>query len=136
MTMEEREVVIEKLLIKPIGHTMRMRADCGACKNKVAESSYESKHEFELKRKKWQANIEVCPHCKAVFIEKKKTLKWGKGNVVDAKNGVFTVYKSGFGWRWSFRYYNEDCPRVYNWGFAYLKEVAKRACEKHKEWKI
>ena len=141
--MESSEVVSKpRLLVKPIGQTMVMRAECSVCKNKITESRYgengDALHDFNLKRKKWWANITACPHCGAMFKAEKpnKTLAWRHNNVVDAKNGRFEIFKWGHGYRWCFKYYNEKVPRAENQGYAYSKEVAQRICEKHKEWKV
>jgi hypothetical protein len=136
-------VVIEKLLIKPVGMTMTMRADCNACKRKIVESTYESRHEYELKKDKWKNNIRECPFCGVKFRgakkEKEKRLAWASfkgGMSARAKNGEFTVTKSGRRWIWTFRYYGENETRAENQGGAFSKEVAQRVCEKHKEWMV
>jgi hypothetical protein len=137
------EVVIEKLLIKPVGMTMTMRADCPSCKRKIVESRYESRHEYNIKRDKWRDNIRACPYCGVIFRgakkEKEKRLAWASfkgGMSARAKNGEFTVTKSGRRWIWTFRYYSENETRAENQGGAFSKEVAQRVCEKHKEWMV
>ena len=136
-----------RLIVKPVGQltgnkTMMMRAECSVCKNKIAEREYgengDALHDFNLKRRKWWSSIVKCPHCGARFKAEKenKTLSWRNGNVVDAKNGRFEIFKWGHGYRWCFRYYNEREPRAENQGFAYVKETAQRACENHKEWMV
>ena len=128
---------MEKMIIKPVGITMVMRGDCPVCKKKICETAYESLHDFNLKKAKWREHITKCPHCGEKFKEERirPKLYWGKGNIAEATNGFFEVYKSGRGWRWYFRYYNEKEPRVFNQGFSWVKEVAKQACQNHKEWK-
>jgi hypothetical protein len=137
------DVVIEKLLIKPVGMTMTMRADCNACKRKIVESPYESRHEYELKKEKWKTNIRECPFCGVPFRRKRlktnKTIAWKRSRnewYADVKNGTFYLFKWGKSWKWSFRYYNEKEPRAENQGSAFSKEVAERMCERHKEWMV
>ena len=142
-------VLIEKLIIKPVGMTMTMRADCPVCKRKICEASYtpnvgeSAKHAFDIKRDKWRDNIRECPYCGVGFRgakkEKEKRLAWRSfkgGMTAQAKNGEFTVTKSGRRWIWTFRYYGEDETRAENQGGAFSKEVAQRVCEKHKEWML
>lgn len=135
--------VNDKLLIKPVGMTMTMRADCPSCKKKICESAYESRHEYELKKDKWKNNIREFPFCGVKFRgtkkEKEKRIAWSSfkgGMSAMAKNGEFTVTKSGRRWIWTFRYYGEDETRAENQGGAFSKEFAQRVCEKHKEWMV
>jgi hypothetical protein len=137
------EVVMDKLLIKPVGMTMTMRADCPSCKRKIVESRYESTHEYNLKRDKWRDNIRSCPYCECQFrgkpTAKQSKVVWTsfKGGVgARAKNGEFTVTKCGRRWIWTFQYYSENETRAENQGGAFSKEVAQRVCEKHKEWMV
>lgn len=146
--MECGEVMIEKLLIKPVGITMTMRADCPVCKKKICEAKYaefgdgDALHKYNIKRDKWRDTIRECPFCGVQFKRRKsveKRLVWakaGKDMAAKAKNGIFTVFKWGKGYRWSFRYYSENTPRAGDTGYAMCKEVAERACEKHKEWMV
>ena len=135
-------VITEKLLIKPIGITMIMRADCSACKRKIVESPYDSRHSYELKKERWKNNIRECPYCGVTYRKKKlqeKPIVWKRHNgewYADVKNGTFILFKWGKGYRWSFRYLNEKEPRAGNTGYAFSREVAERMCEKHKEWKV
>lgn len=139
-TMDDKTIM--KLIIKPVGITMTMRADCPSCKRKISETKYEGNYDFNLKRDKWRENIKECPYCGVQFKRRKMTeqrLRWakaGKDMAANAKNGIFIVFKWGKGYRWSFRYYSEDTPRAGNTGYAMCREVAERMCEKHKEWKI
>ena len=131
---------LRKLVVKPIGQTMRMQAVCSACGQKVVESSYESLSMYNLKKSRWTKNIKSCPHCKAIYKEfdAKKAVEWHKGQSdysAESENGIFFVFKWGHAWRWSFKYHSEDGPRAGNTGVAYSLEVAKRICEKHKEWR-
>lgn len=148
--MDGNEVVRDKLLIKPVGMTMTMRADCPSCKRKICEASYapqvgeSAKHAFDIKRDKRRDNIRECPYCGVRFRGAKKEkdekrLCWRSfkgGMSARAKNGEFTVTKSGRRWIWTFRYYSESETRAENQGGAFSKEVAQRVCEKHKEWKV
>lgn len=147
--MDGKEVVMDKLLIKPVGMTMTMRADCPSCKRKICEAKYadfgdgDALHKFNIKRDKWRDNIRECPFCGVRFRsakkEKGKRLAWASfkgGMSARAKNGEFTVTKSGRRWIWTFRYYGENETRAENQGGAFSKEVAQRVCEKHKEWMV
>lgn len=146
--MDSNAVVTKKekkphLIIAPIGMEMRMKAICSACDSKVVESTYISKPDYDSKRHQWKTNILACPHCKERYKPRKYNngtpIRWRKvfdGYEADVENGTFFLWKMKNGlWIWSFRYYDEKEPRAGNQGSAFTKEVAERACEKHKEWK-
>lgn len=146
--MDSNEVMsLQKLIIKPVGMTMTMRADCPSCKQKICEAQYaefgdgDALHKFNIKRDKWRDNIRECPFCGVRFRgkkqEKEKRLCWRGhrgGESAVAKNGEFTITKIGRRWIWTFRYFGENETRACNQGGAFSKEVAERMCEKHKEW--
>ena len=146
--MDSNEVVsLHKLLIKPVGMTMTMRADCPACKKKICEAQYaefgdgDALHKFNIKRDKWRDNIRECPFCGVRFRGKKQEkgkrlrfVAFKGGESARAKNGEFTITKIGKRWIWTFRYFGENETRAGNQGGAFSKEVAERMCEKHKEW--
>ena len=140
---------VMKLVIKPIGVTGFMVAECPECKKKICETKYadmgdgDAKHKYNLKKDKWTSNIKECPFCGVQFHRKKtveKRLRWAKAGkhamAANAKNGEFTITKFGRGYLWTFRYYGENFTRAENQGSAMCREVAERACEKHKEWKV
>jgi hypothetical protein len=122
---------------------MRMKATCSECERKVVESAYVSKRDYDGKRYGWVNNIVRCPHCNVRYKTRPynngKSVKWRKvldGFEAEAENGTFFLFKMKSGrWVWSFRYQNEKEPRAENQGGAFLKEIAERMCEKHKEWK-
>lgn len=132
----------ERLVIKPVGMTMKIVAECNACKRRIVEAEYTRNGEFNAKKAEWLKKYYECPHCGATFKKRKpadKPIKWSKesgGLRADVKNGTFFVFKWGKnGYRWAFKYNGEREPRVQNQGSAFSKEVAQRICERHKEWK-
>ena len=137
-----------KLIVKPIGITGIMVAECPECKKKICESRYaemgdgDARHKFSLKKDKWHNNIRECPYCGVQFKRRKsveKRLSWvgfRGGESAMAKNGEFTITKFRNRWLWPFRYYGETETRAENQGSAFAKEVAERMCERHKEWKV
>lgn len=121
---------------------MKLRATCSKCERKIVEGSYFDKRDYEAKRYAWKQNILVCPYCgeryKARPYDNGKDVKWRNlfGDYeAEVENGTFRLQKWGNSWLWSFVYRNEEKPRPENAGVALVKEVAERACEKHKEWK-
>lgn len=136
-----------KLIVAPVAGTRTMYAKCPACQRKITETIYamageeDAQHKYNLKKDKWTRNIKECPFCGVQFHRKKtveKRLRWAKagkhGMAANAKNGEFTITKFGRRYLWTFRYYGEDFTRAENQGSAMCREVAERACEKHKEW--
>lgn len=140
---------VVKLIVSPVKDTRIMYAKCPACQRKISETIYamagdvDAQHKYNLKRDKWQDSIKECPYCGVQFKRRKsveKKLIWAKAGknavAANAKNGEFTVSKLRNRYLWTFRYYGENFTRAENQGSAMCREVAERACERHKEWKV
>jgi hypothetical protein len=137
--MECGKAVKPRLVVKPIGQTMRMKAVCSECDRQVVETAYYTLSGYNRQSVKWKENITACPYCKASYKAnpEKRKIPWVKNYkdfVAEAKNGTFIVFRWDKGWRWSFRYKGEEYPRAENTGRASSREVAVAICEKHKEW--
>ena len=113
-------------------------AACSKCGKEVARKPWTSYGEYNRQIKSIEKEIKTCKHCKAKFqASNLQAIAWSKnGNRYSAqvKNGIFFVFKWDKIWRWSFKYFTEETPRAENTGVAFSVEVAKRICERHKEW--
>ena len=130
-----------KLKIIPLIETTEILAKCSACGRQVVKAKYNGYHEYKLKESQYKKMIVECPYCKAPYKEKKKTessVTWRRVQgdwQANAENGIFTVFKWGKVWKWNFRYNGEQSPKAEDTGTAFIVDVAKRCCEKHKEWR-
>lgn len=135
------EEVRAKLIFVPFPETKEILAKCSACERQIVKSQYEGYHGYKLKEAQVKSMIYECPYCKAQYKARKRadsSIAWRRVHgdwQAKAENGIFTVWKWGKLWKWSFRYNGEQSPRAEDTGTAFIVDVAKRCCEKHKEWK-
>ena len=109
---------------------------CAECREEVARVPYTGYHDHNYKLAKLKKQIPECPKCKAVFFENANKPKWEKtraGYLAKCKNGDFLIFRWGKSLKWRYRTYGNqyaDC-------IAYARSVseAKKACERHKEFK-
>ena len=128
------------LKIKPLMNPYQLLATCAACGKEVMRQEYNGYSDYKRKESKYKSLIQSCPYCKASYhaAQERKAPKWakkGKDYVADCENGNFLVFKWGHLWRWRYLPYGATSVRCEDTGYAYSIEVAKRACEKRKEWK-
>lgn len=115
-------------------------ARCSVCEHEVTRRGWEYYADYNRQVKKLKTSVENCPNCKARFKDgaKKVVIPWERTKegdyIAKAKNGEFLVWKYGYGYKWRYRKYGADAPERIN--FAKTKDEAKRACEKHVEWKL
>lgn len=109
--------------------------ECSECGKQVTEVPYESRSDNKLKKQRIIDNILVCPHCQAVFNERKVICwekVWSGEWLAKAKNGDFRIWRDGKrGYKWRYRKYGEYPERI---NFAYTLKEAKDACARHREW--
>ena len=110
---------------------------CSECGKEVGNFSYDGYYDHGRQKLRMK-NIPSCPHCGAEYMARSAFIKWEKtaeGNyIAEAKNGDFLIWKYGFGYRWRYRKYGAQCPNGIF--YAKTKELAKKACQQHAEWKI
>lgn len=129
------------LKIKPLMNPHQLLATCAACGKEVVKVEYDGYSDYKRKESKYKSMIKACPHCKASYHDTqavRKAPKWakkGKAYVAEGANGDFLVFKWGHLWRWRWRRYGEKEPKLEDTGCSFVLEAAKRACEKHREWK-
>lgn len=128
-----------KLILSTMIHPKKeIIAVCGVCQKEVKRIAYEG-YQDHVRVRSRLLKTESCPHCAAVFIERKcqPTIKWektAKGDyIAKCKNGDFLVFKWGNVWKWRYRPYGQTQPDVVR--TAKTKDLAKRACEHHEEFR-
>ena len=112
-------------------------ATCGVCGAEIGRLTYDGYADHGRQKARLK-KIPSCKHCGAEYIARPAFIKWEKTSAGDymakAANGDFLIWKYGFGWRWRYRAYGAQSPN----GIFYAKtrDAAKKACQKHAEWKI
>lgn len=115
-------------------------AQCSCCGAELSRRGWESYNDYNRQVKRLTSVLEECPKCKARFkeAEKKANIPWERTKdgdcVAKARDGDFLVWKYGYGYKWRYRKYGAEAPERIN--FAKTKDEAKRACERHVEWKM
>lgn len=109
---------------------------CRNCHKEVKRLPYDGYYGY-IKAKSSLLKITECPHCQTMLREHKSTIKWErtpKGDyIAKCKNGDFLVFKWGNVWKWRYRPYGQTHPDVVR--TAKTKDLAKRACERHEEFR-
>lgn len=126
------------LKIKPLMNPYALLASCSACGKEVVRVEYDGYSDYKRKAAKYKGMIKSCPHCNAEYQAKqaRKAPKWAKKGgdyIAECENGDFLVFKWGYAWKWRYRRYGRKEPDQIATSFSL--ETAKRACERHKEWK-
>lgn len=110
-------------------------ASCSVCGKELRRVTWEYFGDHSRKKQKMGQEIVACPHCKAVFTERIH-IRWetkGGDLKAECQNGDFLIWKWGYGYKWRYRRYGAAQPSCIYW--ARTRDEAKRACERHAEWK-
>lgn len=115
-------------------------AYCASCENELGKIEFTSYYDFDRNYHKLKDGIYKCSNCGEIFrlSSKKDKIPWERtkeGNyIAKAKNGDFMIWKYGYVYKWRYRKYGDKYPeRIFT---ARTKDMAIKACKRHKEWKL
>ena len=116
---------------------------CGKCNAELARLAWETYHDYNRKRAEALKRVSVCPNCGTQFkCLGENAPKWEKADkklgygslIAKCKNGDFLIFKYGSIYKWRYRKYGNLYAD--EMGNARTKELAKKLCQRHKEWKL
>lgn len=129
---------------KPVIHPNKeIIVSCGHCNAEIERIAWETYHDYNRKRVEALKTFSACPKCGAHFKRLSENApKWekaekgvGRGSLIaKCKNGDFLIFKYGSIYKWRYRKYGNLYAD--EMGNARTKDLAKKLCQKHKEWKL
>lgn len=111
-----------------------LKAVCNVCGFVAYETEWDSYHDYKAKKARLAKKYTFCQKCGAVNEGVPKWVKTDNGDwQAKCRNGDFLVWKYGNSYKWRYRTYGGTYADQI--GFSRTLDQAKKACQRHEEWK-
>ena len=109
-------------------------AVCDECKKEIVRKKYDGYIDYKYWRDKLKKQYPQCPQC----ANHKCAPTWEKqpnGDYLSkCVGGDFLIWKYGNAYKWRYRDYGRESANYI--GFASTLKIAKKMCEKQKQWTV